>query len=328
MSDLLALLQAAHRQHRLWPTGATVLVAVSGGPDSLCLLHLLHRLAPLQDLHLHVAHFNHRLRPESNEDAHFVQMIAARWQIEVTIGEQDVAALARRMREGIEAAARQARYGFFAEVATATGADAIALGHTLNDQAETVLLRLLRGAGTTGLAAMRPRGFRDNHLLVRPLLEASREQTEDYCREHDLRPRYDVTNSDPRFLRNRVRADLLPLLSQVNPRIVTALSRTARLCADDDDCISELLQQQWPTLATMEEDRVILRRAALLLLHPALQRRALRHAVGMLGPLTELGSGHLDRMLDVVRRGRGRLQLPGGRWMSVRRDEVSIDLRS
>lgn len=319
MTDLI------HSLQQLWAPGARLVVAVSGGPDSLCLLHLLHRLALKDHLTLHVAHVDHQLRAESAGDAAFVQETAAAWGVGTTVLAQDVQVL-RHTAGGVEAAARLVRYQFFAEVVAATGATGVVLGHTADDQAETVLLRLLRGTGTAGLAAMRPRVVRDDGLvLFRPLLAVRRTETLAYCAAHGLAPRHDASNADLRFVRNRVRAALLPMLHPYNLRIVAALNRTARLCAEDNDFLEAELDQRWAALGMVATaQRVVLRRSALLALPPALQRRAVRRAVALLGPLTDLGGEHVDRMLLLVGRG-GRLQLPAGCWLVVRGDDVIVE---
>ncbi len=179
------------RQHRLLAGGDRLVVGVSGGADSLCLLALLRDLASPLDLHLHVAHLNHSLRgADADADADFVAGLAQQWQIPVTIGKSDVAALARQNRLSLEEAARQARYTFLAQVAKLVNASKVAVAHHLNDQAETVLLRLLRGTGVTGLRGMRPltpltdylppamATGKANLLLIRPLLATPRADTE------------------------------------------------------------------------------------------------------------------------------------------------------
>ncbi len=279
---------------------ALILVAVSGGPDSLALLHLLDRLRRAGGPQLHVAHLDHGARSASRAEAAAVADLAGALGLPATVARRDVPALARSRREGLQAAARRARYAFLAETALAVGADAVATAHQADDQAETVLLHALRGAGLAGLRGMRPEvPWSDwaageqppsaNPLappLLRPLLTTSRAEIEAYCRQHGLAPTRDPSNSALRFARARVRR-LLPALAAENPRVVAALGRTATLSADDYDFIQGQLDALWPALAVESPDTVSLRREVWEGLHPALQRYALRRAAGRLG-LAEL----------------------------------------
>lgn len=329
--------------YTLWQPGATVLVAVSGGPDSLCLLHLLCRIRASRQLVLHVAHLDHQLRPAAAAaDADFVARTAAAWDVRATIESRAVRPLAPQFG-GIEAAARAVRYGFLRDTALAVGAHVVATGHHADDQAETVLQRLLRGAGPTGLAGMRPClawarwqaiGFPPladapasgrSPALVRPLLATPRATILDYCAAHQLEPRHDESNQSPDYLRNRVRGYIIPELKAYNSNIVGALVRTARICADEDALLAELLDQQWPELAEVSETRVQLDRERLARMHRALCRRALRRAASSLAPEVEIGADHLDRMLRLLTRPHGRLQLPGALWMRVAPDIVIVE---
>ena len=344
MRELLQEVQEFVADHGLWRPGTTLLVAVSGGPDSLSLLHLLQRLRTREQLALHVAHLDHGLRPGSGDDACFVVEVAAAWDIPCTTAARDVRSLAP-VYGGVEAAARAVRYGFLRETAIAIGATAVATGHNADDQAETVIQRLLRGAGPTGLAGMRPRLDFDRWraigapsaegappesqdarpALVRPLLATPRAAIMDYCAEHALAPRYDASNQSPEYLRNRVRGYIIPQLKAYNSNIVVALGRTARVCADEDALLGELLDREWPTLASVDDGQVRMPRAMLMRQHRALRRRALRRAATMLAPGVEFGADHLDRMLRLVERPRGRLQLPGGLMLRVTRDMISLE---
>jgi tRNA(Ile)-lysidine synthase len=341
-SGLISNLPRYVAAHGLWSPGAHLLVAVSGGPDSLALLHLLWRLRDEQRLVLHVAHLDHRLRAGSAEDAAFVAATVAAWNIPATIVARDVAPLASGFG-GIEAAARAVRYGFLRDTALQIGADAVVTGHNADDQAETVIQRLLRGAGPTGLAGMRPRlGWDHWHAigvppapdvlamsgrpaLARPLLSTAAKDIRAYCAEHRLEPRVDETNRSGEFLRNRVRDHIIPLLKTYNSNIVGTLGRIARVCADEDSLLAELLDREWPELVTVETAQVRLDRAALARLHRALQRRALRRAVAVLAPGVEVGSDHLDRMALLLEQPRGRLQLPGALWMRLVPDAVFLE---
>ncbi|HZS86889.1 MAG TPA: tRNA lysidine(34) synthetase TilS [Chloroflexota bacterium] len=216
-------------EHRLLERGAVVVVAVSGGADSLCLLYVLAALSADLDLRLHVAHLDHALRPESAGDAAFVACEACRLGLTCTSVRRDVPALARERRLSVESAARLARYAFLREVAAAQAATAIATGHTRDDQAETVLFHLIRGSGLAGLAGMRPR-FGD---IIRPLLPLSCRETEAYCAALGLTPRSDPSNMAPEYTRNRLRHEALPLLDSIQPAAAANIAAAARRLSSD-----------------------------------------------------------------------------------------------
>jgi tRNA(Ile)-lysidine synthase len=325
MSTFQAQVHTFCDRYELLPRGTTIVVAVSGGPDSLCLLHLLREIAPEYDLRLYVAHLDHQLRPDSADDALFVARIADEWHLPIAIAREDVAAVARELGGGIEAAAREVRLRFLIETAQDVGATAIALGHTADDQAETVVLRLLRGAGPSGLAAMRPKRLADERsgnsspTLIRPLLHTTRETVLEYCERHSLTPRHDSSNSSPIHLRNRVRGYILPLLKTYNPRIVATLGVSARVCAEEDDLIRDLAERTWDELATGDDRSVAFEREGFEQTHPALQRRLIRRAVKLLNTSVQLEAKHIDLVLDAVAQQRRRLQLPGRLWWERQR---------
>lgn len=297
------------QKFQLIPSGQIIVAAVSGGADSLVLLHLLSRLVDRMNFRIHVATLDHQLRGEqSAADVRFVQAIGHEWGIPVTAGQSDVAALARDQHLGIEAAARLARYRFLAQVARDLGAERVAVAHHADDQAETVLMRLLRGAGTHGLAGMSmqsPVPYSPDLLLIRPLLNMTRLQIDRYCREHNLTPRQDATNQDSGLLRNALRLDVLPYLSRFNPHLRQTLNRLADSSAIDDDYLNHQLQAFTDTHTVLLSDyRVSLVRADFRRLHPALQRRLLIWSLGKLGTPGDLSH---DRILDAVEIGvRGR----------------------
>ncbi|MCB9453227.1 MAG: tRNA lysidine(34) synthetase TilS [Anaerolineaceae bacterium] len=215
------------QKHNLIPQHTLVVVAVSGGADSLALLHILQELRPRLECDLHVATLDHGLRgADGAADAHFVAATAAAWGLPVTIGNTNVPALMEQTGQGVETSARQARYAFLAGVARDVGASLVATAHHADDQAETILLHLLRGSGLRGLRGMAFHaalpGFPEI-TLVRPLLATSRTEIETYCREHHLTPRHDATNQDTTLLRNHIRHDILPQLQTINPQIVPTL---------------------------------------------------------------------------------------------------------
>jgi len=215
-------------RYNMLDRGARTGVAVSGGADSVCLLHLLHQLAADWNLSLHVLHLDHQLRgDESRADAAFVAAMSARFGLPCEIRKATLPS-----GENLEQAARQARYSFYAECRERLNLDRVATGHTLSDQAETVLFRILRGAGPGGLAGVLPV---TREGIVRPLLDIARAEVEDYLRAQGIPWREDRTNSDTSFRRNRIRHELMPeLRTEWNPALDQALARLARLSADEE----------------------------------------------------------------------------------------------
>src|SRR2546421_924357 len=234
---MLETVTAFIERHLIFPSHGTIIVAVSGGADSLCLLHVLNRLCGpgkrYPDLRLHVAYLNHKLRGEAGtEDANYVARIASAWGLPVTTGEIDVPALAREERRSLEGAARTARYRFLREVAQG---QPIAVGNHAGDPGGTLLLHWLRGSGLEGMVGMLPR----QQDVIRPLLEVSHAETLAYCQEHGIVPVEDLSNTDAAFLRNRIRHQLLPLLESLNPRIRSTLLRNAEVSRVDAEWMEE-----------------------------------------------------------------------------------------
>ena len=292
----------AVEQGELWAPGETVIVAVSGGADSLCLLQALHALQPRHGGRLHVAHLNHGFRgAAAAAEAVYVTGIVHALRLPVTVGMADVPALVAQEHLSAEEAARRVRYRFLVGVAAAEDASAIALGHTADDQAETVLMHLLRGAGLEGLRGMRPAAplapwmegdlFLTRSLrLVRPLLELTRIETTGYCAACGLLPAQDAWNQDPRFLRVRLRQEVLPLLETINPRVREALLRLAELAAWQEEDLETMLDVHWPALVRCEEELVRLDLAGWRRLPWTLRLQALRRAVREVrGHLEDLG---------------------------------------
>ncbi len=305
-----------------------LVVALSGGADSVALLDALVSLRKRRGIELVAAHLDHGLRPESADDARFCEDLCKRLDVPVRIGHADVRARAQRERRGLEDAARRERYLFLRRIAREESADAIATAHNRDDQAETLLLRLVRGSGRAGLGAMRAR----TRGLVRPLLTLSRQEVLAYLEERGLPWREDVTNADPRFLRNRVRHELLPYLeSRFNPRIKETLARTASILADEARLLERRARRLLVRVARRDGDGILLLRRALAAAPPAVARLALRAALGQAGGRRGVGAVHLERLLALVRSpgasGRS-LALPGNRVAHVRFDEIRVAPRT
>lgn len=251
----MALLSRVRRyiaEHQLAVPGTRVVVAVSGGSDSVALAHLVRELDAAGELRaVGLAHFNHQLRDSAGRDEAVSARLAESFGWRLSVGRGDVAALARRDRQSIEHAARAARHAFLEGARTELGADVIALGHTRDDQAETYLLRLLRGAGPKGLAGMHPR----HGVFVRPLLSCRRQELRDYLAARGIGYVEDETNADVSIPRNRVRAELLPLLERrFNPQIVEVLADEAEMARETWLWLEEELKREaWSVKA--EEGR-------------------------------------------------------------------------
>jgi tRNA(Ile)-lysidine synthase len=295
------------RKERLLQPGQRLVVGVSGGPDSLCLLDCLHNLG----YRLVVAHLDHQLRPESPDEAAFVQRTAKSYGLQVIVGKEDVRSMAGA-GSSLEEAARLARYRFLVQVARSEGLEVIATGHTADDQAETVLMHFLRGAGPSGLRGMLPATSlatwvgipdADQIVLVRPLLSTTRKQTYAHCLTIGLEPMQDPSNLDLSFFRNRLRHHLLPMLETYNPGIYRVLNRTGRVMAAEAELVAALVDDCWPLVIRPAGEGAWAIRSKPFLQHPiALQRAILREAIAKLRPsLRDVGFDTVERALSFIK---------------------------
>ena len=341
---LLTLVRAKIAQHDVFASGDTVVVAVSGGPDSLALLHALRALRDELQITLHVAHLNHQLRgSESDADAEFVASVARDWNLPATVAARDVAALARENRLSIEEAARHARYAFLGQVAQQVGAQNIAVAHNADDQVETVLMHFLRGAGLAGLRGMgytsqvpslksqvsspKSQVAISTVQLVRPLLDVTRAEIEEYCQENGLTPRVDRSNLDTTFFRNRLRHEALPYLETLNPNLREVLRHTACVLADDYDFLQAQVREAYAHVTREDDGAITFGRDAWRNLHPALQRGTLRLAVQALrADLRDVDWAHVEEARRVaMEKGAGaKATLPHGLMLVVGYDDFTI----
>ncbi len=295
-------------------------MGVSGGPDSVCLLHLLSESREELGLKLHVGHLNHQLRGvESEADADYVSRLANQLGLPVTIGREDVRGYQQKKGSSLEEAAREVRYRFLAALAEEIGAVTLALGHTADDQAETLLLHLIRGSGLAGLRGMKPLSFYNlpsgkSLKLIRPLLDVSRQETQAYCEALGLSPISDSSNRSLSYLRNRVRLELLPLLERYNPNIRAALLRLARLAEADLTLITSLVSQVWDEIVREDLGGLWLNNQAFSSLSPALKYHLLRETLRrLLGELRDVELSHIESLAQVMASPAGkRLVLPQG----------------
>ncbi len=318
--DLLTQVSDTIARHHLVTPGHTLVVGVSGGPDSVCLLHLLWRLRDKHKIALHVAHLQHGIRgADAEADAHRVRQLATDWQLPCTIEERDVPALAAQWRMAVEEAARVARYSFLVTLAAQLGATEIVVAHHADDQTETVLMHLLRGSGLAGLRGMRlATPLTDLRLdaaahhvlrtldrplrLVRPLLETPRTDIEAYVQAWGLQTRFDRSNLDTTYFRNRLRHELLPILETYNPNIREVLRRTARVLADEYDYLQQAMADAWEQVVSAESAQAItFRLVAWRALPVSLRRATLREAIHRLRPpLRNINWIHIENALAVL----------------------------
>ena len=324
------------RSEHLVSAGDSVVVGVSGGPDSLCLLHMLDECRDRLAIQLYAAHLNHLIRgTDADADAQFVADFAAQRHIPCTVEKRDVPAIAQRNKLAIEEAARRARYAFLMQVARQTRATRIAVGHNADDQSETILMHWLRGAGLAGLRGMLPATrmadlrlivppsqAKEDIWLIRPLLQTSRAEVERYCAQHNLNPRFDRSNLDTTLFRNKLRHELLPYLEQTyKPNFRTILRRSAQIVRDDYDLLSRLRDDAWKrTVVHATQEAVVFDKAVWQSLHRSMQRALVRQAVQYLcWHLRDINFEHVQAAIEVAQRGRVGAQatLPRGLTLTV-----------
>jgi len=279
-----------------------IIVGVSGGPDSLCLMNILHKAG----YRVVVAHFNHKLRPDSDEDAKAVEQIAARLNLSFITEGYDVHEFAESEKHSIEEAARTLRYRFLMKQARLYKAQAVAVGHTADDQVETVLMHFIRGAGLSGLKGMLPRAivqtFNPEIPIVRPLLDTWREETMVYCAGNGLHPRHDPSNASLDFFRNRMRHLLIPSLESYNPRFREVVWRTSRSLGGDFEIVQNALDKAWNNCLVQENaDFVAFDSSALMKLPVGLQRNLIRRAIERVHPdQLDVGYETLERAANFI----------------------------
>ena len=298
-------------RHQMISEGDSVIVAVSGGPDSVCLLHVLHELKNKLQIHLVVAHFDHGLRPAEDEsETAFVRGLAESLNLPFETAKGHL--LAKRTRGSKEEVARNARYAFLERVREKHKAQKIALGHNLNDQAETILMRLLRGSGASGLTGIPP--CRDGSI-IRPLIEIERPEIENYLKAKKIAFVTDSSNLKTDYLRNKIRLELLPLLEQHQPQLVHLLGQTAEILRDEDEYLERIAEAWLKKEVTRNPDNTFqLSTASFLALPVALRRRVIRNGIGKVKKdLRRISWDHIEAVhrLAQAEKPQAALNLPG-----------------
>jgi len=295
----------------------SVLVGLSGGPDSVALLHILLELAPRYSFNIAVAHLNHSLRGASSDtEAEYVKRLAKRLNLPYYIRKKDVRAYQHAHRLSLEEAARNVRYAFFQEIAEKNRCNVIALGHHADDNAELVLMYLLRGTGTAGISGIPPRRNFHGMQIVRPLIHLTRDEILDFLTKKKLSYVLDESNTDTTYLRNRIRHDLLPILRrEYQPRVTEVLNRFSAIVRSESEWIDqEVIPPLFKAVViSADEKRIVFSRQKLAELHPAAKQRLFRKAIKWLkGDLRRIAFTHTQAIIQLLqsKSQRGRLDLP------------------
>jgi tRNA(Ile)-lysidine synthase len=313
--------------HRMFSRGDSVLVAVSGGPDSVALVHVLHTLAGEYAFRPAIAHLNHCLRgPESDRDAEFVKVIARQLGVPIYAERKEVLAFQRSCGLSLEEAGRRIRYEFFDAVSTKYGFNKIALGHHSDDNAELVLINLLRGSGPLGLSGIAP--VRAGKI-VRPLIQLGRLEIINYLTEKKIPYVTDTSNTDPAFMRNKIRHHLIPeLQTAYNPRIIETLNRIGEIIGAEDQWLDDTLEPVFKQFVSLKANQKIsLTLSDFNQLPKAVKRRVIRKAIRCVKKdLRRITFLHVEAILHLIEKGRvtGRLNLPDG--VLVERNTVELTI--
>ena len=303
-----------------------ILIAVSGGADSLALAELLINSRRRFNLEIGIAHFEHGLRgQDSLDDADFVKTFAEEREIKFFGGHGDVKIFAAGNKISVETAVRILRYEFLSKVKCDSDFDAIALAHHADDQAETILMRLLRGATSDGLAAMTFRTFSEDYgLLIRPLLRFRKAELENFCRLKNLSPRLDKTNFAPDTTRNKIRLELIPTLERFNPALVETLCRFGEVAAQENDFISAQVDKIFPRV--VKENCIV--RKEFLKLHPALQRVVIKKFLTQVaGSIKDFGFVHFEGVRKVLLNNLAGVELPNSLRANLKQGKIYITKR-
>lgn len=301
---MLEQMKKTIQAYGLLKTGDSVVAAVSGGPDSVALVHALASLREEYEWRLAAAHLDHQFRgEESKEDSRYVQRLCAEMNIPCFVESIDVPRFITETGLNLQEAARQVRYRFLMQVAKEMGDAKIATAHHADDQLETMLMRLVRGTSVEGLSGIPLRRHENNIDIVRPLLEVSRDQIERYCKEHGMIPRQDQSNFSDKYLRNRIRLHWIPLMRQENPQISDTTAQLASLLREENDY---LRQESEANLSSIVEDwsanTIIIRQNDFLTHHLALQRRMIKLILSYLlkSDIKETGYVHIENIREII----------------------------
>lgn len=331
-NKIFRIVEETIKKHRMFEPQDSVLVGVSGGPDSVALLHVLLKIASGLSLTLGVAHLNHGIRSiDSDRDAEFVASLARKLELPFHIQKKNVLSYKKQHKLSLEEAGRRVRYEFFHDIAGGNKYNKIALGHQGNDNAELVLMYLFRGSGPTGISGIPP--VRDNFsqygIIVRPFLGLTRHEIMDYLNVKKLEYVTDISNQDTKFLRNKVRSELIPLIKEsYNPRIIETVNRLSSIIRSDEEWIEDIITPFYEDiLLYSKEKEIALSIPKLVRIHMAPRRRVIRRAIESIkGDLRRITFSHIASVIKLLERVPvfGSLDLPGSITVTRKEDTLYI----
>lgn len=287
------------KRYNLIEKGDKIVLGLSGGPDSVCLLHILNRLKEVLDIEVYAAHLNHQIRGiEAQKDALYVSQLCESLGITFFVKSINVPQYCKENKLSLEEGARKLRYEMFFEIKEKLNADKIAIAHNMNDQAETVLMRMMRGTGLQGLKGI---DYIRDDVIIRPILEVERSEIEAYCEEHKLNPRIDATNLENIYTRNKIRLELIPYMrDNFNSNITEAIVRMSNSLRNDNDFIEEEALKKFKEVAFINGYNLEIKLDKYIKLHKSLKSRIIRHGIKyILGDTNFIDQKHIEEIIEL-----------------------------
>lgn len=265
------------RKYNMIENGDRIVIGVSGGPDSICLLHILSELRKELEIEIFVAHINHMIREVADQETEYVKNFCEKIGVECFVKKENIIELSKKQKKGTEEVGRNVRYDFFEEVLKKTNSNKIATAHNSNDRAETVILNILRGSGISGLKGIEP--IR-NKKYIRPLIETNRKKIEKYCEENKLEPKYDETNNETVYHRNKVRNEIIPYIKkEFNQNIIETINRLSEVAQEENEYLEEITKKAYENLIIEKQENVILNLKKFNVLDLVIKRRIILYTI-------------------------------------------------
>lgn len=265
------------RKYNMIENGDRIVIGVSGGPDSICLLHILSELRKELEIEIFVSHINHMIREVADQETEYVKNFCEKIGVECFVKKENIIELSKKQKKGTEEVGRNVRYDFFEEVLKKTNSNKIATAHNSNDRAETVILNILRGSGISGLKGIEP--IR-NKKYIRPLIETNREKIEKYCEENKLEPKYDETNNETVYHRNKVRNEIIPYIKkEFNQNIIETINRLSEVAQEENEYLEEITKKAYENLIIEKQENVILNLKKFNVLDLVIKRRIILYTI-------------------------------------------------